>query len=312
MPLDRHAKRFLDMLAAGGASDASELTAPKMRDAMLRLARAVDAKDVPIAAVENRVLPSPGGPLPVRIYTPAAAGDAESAGIVYFHGGAGVFCSVDTHDGLCRMLANASAARLISVDYRLAPEYRFPAGLDDAWFATQWTFENARALGIDRERLVVAGDSAGGALAAVVCRLARDLGGPPIALQMLICPVTDLSAESGSRRSYAQGYFIGRQTLEWAAAAYCPIGADRADPRISPLRAADLSRLPPAHVHTAEFDPMLDEGKAYADALAAAGVTVRYVCHEGMIHHFYAMAGAIPYGRAAMANAGAAIGEALA
>jgi acetyl esterase len=311
MPLDRHAKRFLDMVAMGAVPDGGELTPQGMRDAMLRLARTVDAKNVPMGRIENRALPSPGGPLPVRIYTPADIGDSESAGIVYFHGGAGVFCSIETHDGVCRMLANASGCRVISVEYRLAPEHPFPAAVEDSYFATQWVAENARHIGIDRRRIAVGGDSAGGTLAAVVTQMARNARGPDIALQVLICPVTDLSAESESRKAYAQGYFLGRRTLEWAATQYCPPGAELRDPRISPLRAADFSGLPPAHIHTARYDPMLDEGRAYADALSDAGVSVRYICHEGMIHHFYAMAGAIPYARVAIAAVGASVREAL-
>jgi acetyl esterase/lipase len=312
MPLDRQAKRILDMLAAGGMPPSiAQFTPPKMRQAMLRLAQALDIKAVPIGNIENRDLPSSGGPLPVRIYTPLAVSDRESAGMVYFHGGAGVFCSIETHEGLCRMLANASGCRIISVDYRLAPEHQFPAAVEDSYFATQWVCEHARKLSIDPGRIAVGGDSAGGTLAAVVCQLAKRAGGPAIALQVLFCPVTDLSQESASRRAFGEGYFLDRMTLDWAIGHYCPAGVDMADIRISPLRALDLADLPPAHIHTAEFDPLRDEGKAYADALARAGVRVRYTCHEGMIHHFYGMAGAIQDAQTAIAQAGAAIQEAL-
>jgi acetyl esterase len=159
--------------------------------------------------------------------------------------------------------------------------------------------------------VAVAGDSAGATLAAVVCQRARRLDGPSLALQVLFCPVTDLSRRSESWTAYGQGFFLERATLDWAVTQYCPPGTDLADTRISPLRAADLSGLPPAHIHTAEFDPLRDEGKAYADALVHAGVPVHYICHEGMIHHFYCMAGAISYAQPAIARAGAAIGEAL-
>jgi acetyl esterase len=301
------------MLAAAGVSASSaHLTPYKMRRAMLRLAQALDLKGIPIGNVENWKVPSLGGPLAIRTYTPTAVKEQqESAAIVYFHGGAGVFCGLDTHDGLCRMLANASACRIFAVDYRLAPEHQFPAAVDDSCFASAWVWQHARELRIDALRIAVAGDSAGGTLAAVVCQRARQVGSPKFALQVLFCPVTDLSRESESWRTYGERFFLDRKTLNWAISQYCPAGTDLADWRISPLRAHDLSALPPAHIYTAEFDPLRDEGQAYAEALARAGVPVRYACHEGMIHHFYCMASAVTYAQQAIVQAGAAIQEAL-
>jgi acetyl esterase/lipase len=310
MPLNSHAKRFLDMLTMGGTLEAAELTPTRMRAELLRLSRIMDAKNVPIARIENRRLPS-DGEIPTRVYVPAESAARASPGLVYFHGGTGVFCSVETHDGLCRMLANASGCRVISVEYRLAPEHKFPAAVEDSFAAARWIFEHALELGIDPERLAVGGDSAGGTLAAVVCQLARQAATPRIALQVLLCPVTDIGAETPSRRNYAEGYFLSKATMEWALRHYCPPDADLSDPRLSPLRACDLRGLPPAHIHTAEFDPLRDEGKAYAHRLVQAGVDVRYTCHHGMIHHFYGMAAIIPYARTAIAAAGAAIREAL-
>jgi acetyl esterase len=311
MPLDAHVKRFLTMVAAGGARPASDLTVPKMRQAILRLAQAVDAKGVPIGMVEDRDLPGPGGPLPIRIYGPAAGNGDTGAGLIYFHGGAGVFCDIETHDGLCRMLTNESGCRLISVGYRLAPEHPFPAAVEDSVFVTRWVFEHASALGIDPTRIAVAGDSAGGTLAAVVCQLAKQTGGPTPALQILFCPVTDVSVDSAWRKACPEGSLLNGPPIEWALRHYCPRDADLADPRLSPLRAGDFSGLPPAHIHTAEFDPLRDQGEAYADQLERAGVKVQYTCHDGMIHHFYGMAGTIPYARVAIKAAGAAIKEAL-
>jgi acetyl esterase/lipase len=312
MALDRQAKRILDMLAAGGPASIAHFTPSKMRQAMVRLALAVDVKGIASGRIEDLNLPGAGGPLPIRIYTPTAVTEQQvTPGIVYFHGGAGVFCSIETHDGLCRVLANASGCRLISVDYRLAPEHPFPAAVDDSYFASQWVWQHAREFCIDPARIAVAGDSAGGTLAAVVCQRAKHADGSNFALQVLFCPVTDLSQESESWRAYGERYFLDRKTLDWAVSQYCPAGTDLTDIRISPLRATDLAGLPPAHVHTAEFDPLRDDGKAYADALEHAGVPVRYMCHAGMIHHFYCMAGAIPYSQAAIAQAGAAIAEAL-
>jgi acetyl esterase/lipase len=312
VPLDPHVKRFLHMVAAGGIPGVSELTPPKMREAILRLAQVVNAADVPIGKTENRKLPRLGGSLPARIYTPSAINAGESAGLVYFHGGAGVFCNIETHDGLCRMLANASGCRVVSVDYRLAPEHKFPAAVEDSYLATRWVSENALELDIDPKRIAVGGDSAGGTLATVVCQLAKQAGGPRLALQVLFCPVTDVNADTESRKVYAERYFFDKEIMNWAFKHYCPPGVDLEDPRISPLYAANLAGSPPAHIHTAELDPLRDEGKAYADRLKRAGVKVRYICHEGMIHHFYAMAGVIPYARLAIKAAGAAIKEELA
>jgi acetyl esterase/lipase len=205
---------------------------------------------------------------------------------------------------MCRALANESGCRLVSVDYRLAPEHKFPAAVEDAYAATEWIAAHAAELAIDPARLAVAGDSAGGNLAAVVCQKAKG-SGLKIALQVLFCPVTDIAADNQSRREFAEGYFLEGPLMRWAATHYLPAGVDLNDPRLSPLRAADLSGLPTAHIHTAGFDPLRDEGKAYADALERAGVKVHSVCHEHMIHHFYAMAGAIPHAHTALKAVGA-------
>jgi acetyl esterase len=310
MPLDRYAKRLLEMIAAGRGDATTELTPDSIRRSMTRLAEAADVRHVPIGGVEDREVTSPDGPIPIRIYTPCEVNADRLPSIVYFHGGTGVFCGIETHDGLCRLLASSSGCKVISTEYRLAPEHPFPAAIEDGACVTRWVAEQAAELEVDPARLVVAGDSAGGTIAAVISQLATREGGPRIALQVLLCPVTDLAEDTESRRVFSEGFFIERSTLEWAKSMYCA-GADLGDPRISPLRAESLVGLPPAHVHTAEFDPMRDEGEAYARALAAAGVPVRYTCHAGLIHHFYCMAGAIPIGRAVLASVGAAIHDAL-
>jgi acetyl esterase/lipase len=310
MPLDQHTKRLLDMISAGRRDDRGELSAESLRRSMVHLAAAADARRIPIGGLEDRHLPSSAGPMLVRVYTPCGPASEPLPCIVYFHGGTGVFCDVATHDGLCRMLANSSGCRVISVDYRLAPEHPFPAAIEDGSWATSWISAHSSEFGIDSERLIVAGDSAGGTIAAVVCQLAARDNGPRIALQLLICPVTDLAEERESRRAFADGYFIERSTLEWAKDQYCA-GADLSDFRISPLRATSLAGLPPAQIHTAEFDPMRDEGEAYANALAEAGVPVQYACHAGLIHHFYCMAGAIPRARTVLASIGDAVRKAI-
>ncbi len=310
MPLDPRAKRLLDIVAIGRAPMAAELSAPKMREAIRQLARDTDVTDA-IDSIQNRTIPGPSGDMAIRVYSPARDRESLPGALVYFHGGMMVFSDLDTHDGVCRMLANASGCRVVSVDYRLAPEHPFPAAIDDAMAATQWVFDHATELNADRGRIGVAGDSAGGTLASVVCQLARAAGEPRIALQVLLCPVTDLGAESASRREFASGYFIDRAVLEWAKAQYCPPGTNLEDPRISPIRADSFSGLPPAIIHTAQYDPVRDEGAAYAQALERAGVSVRYVCHSGMIHHFYCMGRIISHARTAIGDLGAEIAAML-
>jgi acetyl esterase/lipase len=310
--LDLYAKRFLDTIAAAGAPDIAQLTPQQMRDGFRRLAQSVDIKHAPIGAIEDRHLPGPGGPLAIRAYTPQKAATEPKPGIVFFHGGGCVFGSLDTHEGFCRMLANESGCKLISVGYRQAPEHKFPAAVEDSHAATIWVVEHARDFGLDPQRIAIGGDSAGAGLAAVVCQMAARDGGPRLALQVLFCPVMDMKGETASRRAFAEGYFLNQATFDWMIKQYCAPGTDLTDTRLSPLRATDFRGLPPAHIHTADFDPLRDEGWSYAEKLRGAGVAVEYTCHEGMIHHFYGMAGAIPYARLAVKNAGAAIRDALA
>jgi acetyl esterase len=310
MPLDRHTKRFLDMVAAGKTGKPPQ-SPVAMRQAFSALARAVDVRNVPLAACEDRNIAGPAGAILLRIYTPMINQAGPLPALVYFHGGAGVFCDIDTHDGLCRLLANDSGCRLISVDYRLAPENKFPAAVDDACAATGWVLAHCEELDVDPACVGVAGDSAGATLAAVVCQQAGRMTARGIALQVLICPVIDPGFERPSRRAFSQGYFFDMATLDWALGHYLPADADLTDPRVSPLRADDLSNLPPAQIHTAEFDPFLDEGQAYAEALRRAGVPVTYTCHQGMIHHFYCLSGAIPAARVVIKRMGNAIRDAF-
>jgi len=303
MPLDRHVQRLLNIVRVT-QPDLARLEPEAMRRAIADLARLVDAKDVPIGATEDREIPGPGSPLPIRIFTPSGEGAGALPALIFFHGGMGVFCGIDTHDGLCRMLANASGCRVVSVGYRLAPEHKFPAAVDDSYLATQWIRDHSGELGIDPQRLAVGGDSAGATLAAAVCQLARSSTDLEIALQVLICPVTDVYADTESRRLFGSGYFFDMETLTWALSHYLAKDADASDPRISPLRNGDFRGLPAAHIHTAEFDPLRDEGEQYADALQRAGVHLRYTCHQGMIHHFYCMAGAIPASRSVIGAIG--------
>ena len=311
MPVDPRAKRFLDMLAASSPPSALSLTVDERRGALASLMKFSGPAE-PIAALEERALRGPDGPIPVRAYTPAGAASGLLPGLIYFHGGGLVAGSLETHDAVSRALANASGCRLLAVDYRLAPEHPFPAAITDGYAATLQIATHALDFGIDRERLGICGDSAGATLAAVVCQMAARRRELRLALQFLLCPILDYGAETDSRRALAHGYLVDRATLEHDLLHYLPPGIDAADPSISPLRAPDLTALPPTLIHTAEFDPLRDEGKAYAERLAQAGVRTSYTCHPGMIHLFYGLGAVIPYARRAFELIGAELRAALA
>jgi acetyl esterase len=312
MPLDPKVQRFLQRLAATNPPSALALSVEERRAGLAQLLSFSGAPEE-VAAIDELEFPGPGAELRIRSYAPlgAHAGD-RLPGIVYFHGGGLVAGTLDTHDPICRSLSNASGCRLLSVDYRLAPEHRFPAALEDGCAALQWIGAHAAELHVVREQLGVAGDSAGATLAAAVCQLSVAAGTVPLGFQFLLCPIMDLAAESESRRSLAQGYLVDRDTLEHDLRHYLPDETQRADPRVSPLRAAEVARLPPTAIHTAEFDPLRDEGRSYAERLQQAGVRTLYRCHPGMIHLFYGLRGLIPYAGAAFAEMGADIRSLLA
>ncbi len=312
MPLDARARRFLDTLAAMNPPSALTLSVDERRAGLAQLL-SFAGKAEQVAAVDQFELPGPEGAIAVRAYTPAGAHIGERLpGMVYFHGGGLVAGTLDTHDPICRSLSNASGCRVLSVDYRLAPEHRFPAAVADGCAAAEWIGAHADELYVDRERLGVSGDSAGATLAAVVCHTLSAAGQVPLAFQFLLCPIMDFAAESDSRRSLAHGYLVDRDTLEHDLKHYLGAGEDLTDPRISPLRVADVSGLPPTAVHTAEFDPLRDEGQAYAERLQQAGVRTLYRCHPGMIHLFYGLRGLITYAGVAFAQMGADIRSLLA
>jgi acetyl esterase len=307
MPLDPRVRRFLDTLAAMNPPSALSLTVEDRRGALAHLLSFCGQPEA-VGAVGNLTVPGPEGPLAVRVYSPTGSVPRTLLpGLIYFHGGGLVAGTLDTHDPICRSLSNASGCRVLSVDYRLAPEHPFPAAVADGGAATAWIGAHAAELGIDPQRLGICGDSAGATLAAVVCQMAAAAGQVSLACQFLLCPIMDLAAGSDSRRLFAQGYLVDRDTLEHDLKHYLTADADRADPRVSPLRAADVRHLPPTAIHTAEFDPLRDEGHAYAQRLRSAGVQTIYRCHPGMIHLFYGMRGVIGYADAAFALMGADI-----
>jgi acetyl esterase len=310
MPLDPLAKRLLTMMAAAAPGDRLRPSAEDRRQSLAKLMQFARADVAAAAAVDGR-LPGPAGELPYRLYTPATDTTDPLPGFVFFHGGGMVAGSIETHDRICAALAQTTGCRLISVGYRLAPEHKFPAAIEDAIAATRWISECAASLGIDATRLVVGGDSAGATLGAVVCQDAARNAGPAILLQCLICPVLDFDETSPSRDEFAENHLIDRATLQADLADYLPEDADLSDVRISPLRVIDLAGLPPAIIHTAEFDPMRDEGNAYARKLMAAGIDVEHICHDGMIHNFHAMGAILPQGRLVLNQIGEQVKRAL-
>jgi acetyl esterase len=310
MALDAIVKGLMDQMAANPMPKLWEVPAMQGREMYRMMASALEPPAVPIGKIENLTMPGPAGTLKLRVYTPVADGGASLPGLVYFHGGGWVIGDLDTHDALCRNLANEAGARVVAVDYRLAPEHKFPAAAEDCYAAVKWIEQNAGRLGIDANRIAVAGDSAGGNLSAVICLMARQKGGPRIVFQLLIYPVTQWKAETGSMNAFAEGYFLEKKAMHWFFDQYAA-GADPNDWRLSPLAASDLSGLPRAHVVTAGFDPLRDEGKAYADKLNRAGVAATYVDYPGMVHGFFNMSGVVPVAKTAIAEAAKALRSAF-
>ena len=293
MPVDPQIQQVIDALAASEFGPVHELTPAEGRAQYERMVKARGIEPAAVGAVEDRTIPGPGGDLPVRVYRPQADAGALPA-LVYYHGGGHVIGNVDTHDATARNLCNGAGGIVVSVDYRLAPEHKFPAAAEDAFAAVQWCAAHGAEIGIDPERVAVGGDSAGGNLAAVAALMARDAGGPAIRLQVLVYPVTDYACDTASYRTYAEGYgMLEARSMRWFRDHYLRGEADRLDWRAAPLRAADLSGLPPAIVLTAQCDVLHDEGEAYAQRLRAAGVAVEHRDCEGMIHGFFTMAPAI-------------------
>jgi acetyl esterase len=289
--LDPQVVAFLDRLKAAGAPPVGTLPPDEMRRGYDAAAPGLFGPVEPMASVEDR---ETGDGIAVRIYRPVET-DEPSAALVYFHGGGWVVGSLDSHDGIVRALARGSGRVVIAVDYRLAPEHPFPAGLDDASSATRWVLDNAGELRLDPDRIAVGGDSSGATLAAVV---ARKL---PIERQVLICPVTDHAFDTGSYEHFAEGYGLTREAMRWYWAEYLG-GDDGTSPDASPLRATDLNGLPPSIVLVAGCDPLRDEGLAYAAKLEGAGVPVTVLRYDGMIHNFIRFAASIDRAAEALAD----------
>jgi acetyl esterase len=282
-----------------------EIRALRRRDA-----RTFAGPRIEVARVTELQIPGPEGAIGARLYVPA--GLAEPAPlIVYYHGGGHVICDLDTHDQPCRFLARETPALVLSVDYRLGPEHPFPAAVDDSLAAFEWAAAEASQLGADAARIAVAGDSAGANLATVVAQLAAGRKGPAPAFQALIYPVTDYSSKRPSYETFAEGFFLTRAEMDWFRDHYFSSAEDRTDPRASPILAADLSGVAPAHVVTAGFDPLRDEGEDYAAALREAGVAVSLRRESDLVHGFVNAVGLGGRSREALAAVAAAIREGL-
>src|SRR5262245_38159902 len=279
MALDPPARAVIELIIKSGRPPYHQLS-PKEARQLFRETRPASTPVPPEIGVVRNLVTEGRAAVPLRVYRPAGvAATTLLPGLVYFHGGGWVIGDLDTHDVLCRQLTAEAGIAVASVDYRLAPEHKFPAAVDDAWEATRWVSASAERLGIDARRLAGGGDSAGGNLAAVVALLARDAGGPSIAYQALLYPVTDLGAESRSYTDFADGYMLTRDSMRWFAAQYLAAKDEAMDWRVSPLRAATLAGLPPALIVTAGFDPLAAEGERYARRPRAAGRLARSACH---------------------------------
>jgi len=292
MPLESATAAILAHIAAEGAPQLYEMAITESRSMYREMQP--DLPEIVVHSVEDLMIDGPAGAIPVRIYRPSAA---PAPVHVHFHGGGWVIGDLDTHDRDCREICVGADCIVVAVDYRLAPEHIFPAAPEDCYASLCWATANLDSLGASRGPVSVGGDSAGGNLAAAVALMARDRNGPAIAMQLLIYPVTDATMESASYRDNADGYLLSRTMMSWFWDHYCPDLALRTDPLASPITAEDLSGLPPALVMTAEFDPLRDEGAAYAERLIAAGVEVEVRRFDGLVHGFFSQAGMIEAAR---------------
>jgi len=306
MPLDPDAQVILDAMIKAGRPAFETLTPAQARLQLHDMREALKQPQPVVAEVKKLSASGPHGPISLRLYRGrAATADRPQPLLMYFHGGGWVIGDIDTHDNLCRSLASAADCTVISVDYRLAPEHKFPAAVDDCWAATTWVADHAADLGVDPGRIAVGGDSAGGNLATVVSRLAASNGAPKIVYQVLLYPTVDLGFTHDSFKRVGTGYNLTLAAMQWFRDLYLRDPRDVADWRASPLRADDLSKLPPAFVATAGYDPLCDEGEAYAKLLQQSGVPVTFRHLSGQMHAFATMSGFLQAADQVIAEVGA-------
>lgn len=292
MTLDPQAKWVLDIAEQAKVPPLEEMTAHDAKLAYEERAQKLCLKGVSIGKIEDRKITGVHGEIPIRIYHPECGGTSLPV-LVYYHGGGWVVGSCDSHDGLCRQICNQGSFIVVSIDYRMGPDTKFPAAIDDAIASYEWVLGNAESFRADRTRVAVGGDSAGGNLAAVVCLNAKANNTALPQFQWLIYPATNMAMDTQSHSDFSEGYFLTKSLMVWFQEHYLNSPDDVKDWRASPLIAKDLSDLPAALVQTAGFDPLKDEGKAYADRLEAAGVKVSYTDYPGMIHGFINLGGVI-------------------
>ena len=300
MPLDPQADALIRQMAAAPGPKLEEISPAEARKLTANTFKMLAGAAEDVAKVENRKIPGPAGEIPVRIYTPAGSGPFPM--LVFYHGGGWTIGDLDTHDAACRSLTNGARCVTVSVDYRLAPENKFPAAVEDCYAATLWAADHAKELGADPRRIAVGGDSAGGNLSAAIALLARDRGKPAIKFQLLIYPATDGALDTYSHKTFKE-YFLTDEAVRYLWGCYLRDEADKKDPLASPALAKNHKGLPPALIITAEFDPLRDEGEAYGEKLRAAGVPVTVTRYDGMIHGFFTMAGVLDQGKKAVAQA---------
>lgn len=310
--LDPQARALIDLMIERQVPPTHTLSVAEARRVYRDRRSFTQPDPPPVGAVRDLQAEGPHGAIPLRLYRPAGAAAGALPVLVYFHGGGWVIGDLDTHDVVCRTLCAGSGCAVVAVDYRMGPEHRFPAAVDDTHAAVRWVRAQAAALGLDGTRLAIGGDSAGGNLAAVTAIAMRQAGEAPARLQLLIYPATDMRAVAPSHTVNGQGYVLTSDSIAWFRGHYIADAAQWADWRASPLLAEDLSHLPPALVLTAGFDPLRDEGRQYADALSAAGVPAQYVCFERQIHGFITMGRVIDEANTALDLCGAALRRALA
>ncbi len=299
MPLD---PQIQELLNKGTGVPATHTLPVDVARAQYEARIALMAPAAKVASIRELTIDGSGGPLKIRTYTPHGA--SQFPLLVFFHGSGFVLCSLDTHDGMCRQLCAGGGCVVASVDYRLAPEHKFPAGPDDCLYATRWVATHAGELSADPGRIAVGGDSAGGTMAAVTALRVRDEGGPALLAQLLLYPVTDYHTPgTPSYEENAEGYGLTRDTMKWFWAHYLTDASEAANPYASPLRASDLSRLPPALIITAEYDPLRDEGELYAEKLKAAGVPTAISRYDGVNHGFMFWVGIVEKAGTAMNEA---------
>lgn len=298
MPLHPEVARVIELATKAGNPEYCDLSAPDARALHEQKAPILDADPIPVHSITDRSVPGPAGDIPIRVYVPCASESALPV-VIWTHGGGHVIGSINSYDSICRRLTMGSGAIVVSVEYRLAPEHKFPAAIEDSFAVCEWVAKNAAEIGGDSSRLAVAGDSAGGNLAAASALLARDAG-IPLAAQALIYPAVAPDAEAESHYVNGEGYLLTRRNVLWFQGSYRSGEADRQDFRYAPMIADSHADLAPALIQVAQYDPLRDEGIAYASKLMAAGNQVTLTHYAGMVHAFFSQAKAISAARDAM------------